>query len=244
MAEKGYQDQIFKFKQFQISQQRSAMKVGTDGVLLGAWVQVEQANNILDIGAGTGVIAIMLAQRHPKAIVTGIEIDTAASEEATFNMSNCIWHDRLSLVNQPLQEFCQNRDKKFDLLVSNPPFFTGGVLSDSQDKAHVRHTVKLSHSDLLRCSRSLMHSDSRIAVILPYMEGLRFIELSDTFGFYPLRITEVYPKEDKGIERLLIELALKKPQSIEQSCIVIQKEARNDWTDEYRALLKDFYLNA
>lgn len=244
MAEKGYQEQIFKFKQFQISQERSAMKVGTDGVLLGAWVQVDQAEKILDIGAGTGVIAIMLAQRHPTATVTGIEIDTVASEEAILNMSNCLWHDRLSLVNQPLQDFCQQTSEKFDLLVSNPPFFTGGVLSDSQDKANVRHTVKLSHNDLLRCARSLMHRDSRIAVILPYLEGLRFIELSDTFGFYPLRITEVYPKEDKGVERLLIELALKKPQNIEQSRIVIQKEARNDWTTEYRALLKEFYLNA
>lgn len=244
MADRGSQDQIFRFKQFQIIQQRSAMKVGTDGVLLGAWVDVADSENILDIGAGTGVISIMLAQRQPTARVTGIEIDKIASEEATLNMNSCTWQDRLILVNQSLQDFCMIADEKYDLLVSNPPFFTGGVLSDSQDKAHVRHTVKLSHNDLLRCARSLMHNDSRLAVILPYMEGLRFIELADTFGFYSLRVTEVYPKADKGIERLLIELALKKPYNIERSSIVIQKEARNDWTKEYRALLKDFYLNA
>ena len=146
------------------------MKVGTDGVLLGAWAAVKQAQHILDIGTGTGLIAIMLGQRNAKAIIHGVEIDEIAFAQAYGNMDAAPWNDRLKAIHSSIQEFAKTQERKYDHIVRNPPFFSGGTFSNNQDRNSVRHTVKLPHGDLLNAVQKLLSVDGRFSVILPYIE--------------------------------------------------------------------------
>lgn len=235
------QAQPFRFKQFTVHQDKCTMKIGTDGVLLGAWANMESAKTALDIGTGTGVIAIMLAQRSSDCQVFGIEIDRVACEQAAENMKASPFADRLSAINSSIQDFTDQSDQTFDLIVSNPPFFSGGTFSHNENRNNVRHTVKLPHGDLLGAVRKLLSAEGRFCVILPLIEGMRFRELARTYNLYCTKMTEVIPKADKQVERLLLEfqrreVALKKDQ------LVIQNQNRNDWTPEYVDLTKDFYL--
>lgn len=232
----------FQFKKFSIHQERCTMKVGTDGVLLGAWAEVGEATRILDIGAGTGVIAIMAAQRAPGALVDAVEIDEAAFLQSTENMTRCPWSDRLRVFHLPVNDFALSSNTRYDLILSNPPFFTGGTFSPEDGRNDVRHTIKLSHGDLLGSVRRLIAPQGRFALILPYIEGLRFRELAETYHFYCTRITEVRSKAGKPIERLLMEYSPNVPEQIEQTDLIIQHEGINDWTEDYKKLTGDFYL--
>ena len=232
----------FQFKQFTIHQEHCSMKVGTDGVLLGAWAGVEGAKKILDIGAGTGIIAIMAAQRAPDAIVDAVEIDKAAFNQGMENMAASPWSNRLRVFHLPVKEYARSSTEKYDLILSNPPFFTGGTFSPEGGRNNVRHTVKLSHGDLLDSVRKLLAPQGRLALILPYLEGLRFRELAASYHFYCVRVTEVRSKADKPIERLLMEFSPHIPAQMTQSELIIQHEGNNNWTDAYIALTGDFYL--
>lgn len=231
----------FIFKQFTIAQDRCTMKVGTDGVLLGAWADVTAVKVALDIGTGSGVIAIMLAQRALDAQIQAVEIDGEACAQAEENMQNTPWAARLKAFPIAIQDFTAAHDHTYDLMVSNPPFFSGGTFSHNQDRNSVRHTVKLPHGDLLSAVRSLLSDTGRFCVILPYIEGLRFQELARDYNLYCTRITEVKPKADKPIERLLLQFErYEKP--LQRDSLTIQLEGRNEWTDAYVALTGDFYL--
>ena len=233
--------QIFKFKQFSIHQDQCTMKVGTDGVLLAAWAEVNACQSVLDIGTGSGVIAIMMAQRAPEAMIQAVEIEDAAFLQAKDNMSISPWPDRLEVVHSSIQDFARSHRAKFDLIISNPPFFSGGTFSTNQDRNNVRHTVKLPNGDLLSAARNLLNKAGRFCVILPHLEGLRFVEVARNYNLYCTKMTEVYPKEDKPVERLLLQFELEEKEVVTNS-LVIQKEARNDFTDDYIALTRDFYL--
>ena len=233
----------FRFKEFEIAQDQCGMKIGTDGVLLGAWTPItEDTKRILDIGTGTGVIAIMQAQRCPSADIIGVEIEEKSAQQAKENMSASPYADRLSVHLGSIQDFARDTDKSFDLIISNPPFFTGGTFSKNQERNDVRHTVKLPNGDLLRSAHQLLSKDGTFAVILPFIEGLRFKEMAVQYGFYVSHITEVRPKVDKPVERLLIAFTKSANDTILEDELVIQHEARNDYTDDYIALTKDFYL--
>lgn len=237
------ESEIFRFKHFDIHQHLCTMKVNTDGVLLGAWSEIENKKKSLDIGTGTGVIAIMLAQRNNQIISHGIEIDEKASNQAAENMAGSPYKSRLKCIHQSIQDYVNNTHEKYDLIVSNPPFFSGGTFSLNQNKANVRHTIKLSHTDLLNAVRTLMTSDGHFDVILPYIEGLRFIELAQKYDFGVVKITEVKPKAEKSIERLLIRFAMKfiHPAFIDR-LIVHNSTKANDYTDEIKTLTRDFYI--
>lgn len=234
-------EQTFKFKQFEIRQDKCSMKIGTDGVLLGAWVDVEGAEHILDIGTGSGVIGIMLGQRNTYAHIHGVEIDELSFEQTQENMAKCPWADRLSAFHTSVQDFAKARKGPYDLIVSNPPFFSGGTFSFKQDRNSVRHTVKLPHGDLLSAVRTLLSEKGRFALVLPLIEGLRFKELAERYSLYCHRITEVKPKVEKPIERLLMEFG-RAPKDLKKDELIIQYEGRNEWTEEYIALTKAFYL--
>ncbi|NRB63073.1 MAG: methyltransferase [Saprospiraceae bacterium] len=234
--------QPFEFKQFSIAQDQCTMKVGTDGVLLGAWCNVDNVQTALDIGTGTGVIAIMLGQRNTDMEIHAVEIDGQACAQAKENIKQAPWAGRLQLHQNSIQDFAASWDDKFDLIVSNPPFFTGGTFSDQQDRNNVRHTIKLPHGDLLRSARQLLSREGKFCVILPLIEGLRFEELARTYHLYCTHKTEVLPKATKSVERLLMQFEWEeKPCKIEQ--LVIQHKGRNEWTDEYIALTHAFYLH-
>lgn len=231
----------FRFKKFSVEQDRCAMKVGTDGILLGAWADVASANSILDIGAGTGLIAIMLAQRAAGAQVGAVEIDEEACSQAAENMANSPFSDRLAAKQVSIQNFARLSRIKYDLIVSNPPFFTGGTFSESQDKASVRHTVKLPHGDLLMAVRSLLKMDGKFCAILPNLEGLRFQEMAKSYHLYCTKMTKVCPVEGKPVERLLLQFEQSPKDLVEDSLIITKSAKANDWTEEFVELTKDFY---
>lgn len=242
------EEKTFQFKQFEIHQDKCSMKIGTDGVLLGSWVDVEGAEHILDIGTGSGVIGIMLGQRNTNAIIHGVEIDKLSFEQTQENMSKCPWADRLRAFHTSVQDFAnlsaarhEARKGPYDLIVSNPPFFSGGTFSFKQDRNSVRHTVKLPHGDLLSAVRTLLSEKGRFALILPLIEGLRFKELAERYNLYCHRITEVIPKVEKPVERLLMEFG-REPNELEKDELIIQHDGRNEWTEKYIALTKAFYL--
>lgn len=232
----------FRFKQFEIYDNQCAMKVGTDGVLLGAWANIEQEKRILDIGTGSGLIALMMAQRNKKALITGIEIDAAASEQAMQNVARSAWAERVRIQHISLQDFVVQTDMKFQHIVSNPPYFEMGTLASNLTRQQARQRSELSFFDLIFLSKKILEEEGKISVILPTKEGLSFTSLAHQHGFFLSRKWNVKPKKEKNIERVLLEFSLTPPSYIIEETIIIQHEKRNDWTEEYIRLTGAFYL--
>lgn len=231
----------FRFKQFEIVQEGCPMKVGTDGILLGAWAGTSGVKSVLDIGTGTGLIAIMMAQRTENDVqIDAVEIDAESSKQARDNMASAPWHQRLNCLESSIQDYAKLTNQRYDLIVSNPPFFSGGTISQNQDKNSVRHTVKLPHGDLLSAARKLMNEQGRLAIILPYIEGLRFKEMATSYHLYCRRLTEVRTKAGKDIERLLMEFELSPGELVEDE-LIIQGAGHNEWTERYTTLTRAFY---
>ncbi len=235
--------QTFKFKQFEINQDKCAMKVGTDGVLLGAWTDVSDANSALDIGAGTGVIALMLAQRlaGDDSFSHAVEIDDDAYTQCVENFKTSPFAAKTYCFLDSIQNFAKTVENKYDVIVSNPPFFSGGTFSSTENKTAVRHTVKLPHGDLLHATKSLLNPNGKFCVVLPFIEGLRFIEVATSYGFYLTKRTDVLPKAEKSVERLLLQFE-NTPKPLVQDKIILQNSVPDRiYTDQYKELTKDFY---
>jgi len=232
----------FRFKAFTLDQDDYVMKVNTDAVLLGAWSDAMFKKRALDIGTGTGVIALMLAQRHPELAVDAIDIEPAAAVLALQNFSKSPWESRLMSYGVSVQEFALTTGFSYDLIVSNPPFFTGGTLSSHEHKSKVRHTVKLPHADLLHSVRKLLTSDGHFDVVLPNVEGIRFAEIAEKYQLYIHRLIEINPTPDKPVERLLMRFGKNKVIEKRESAVLLNTPKDKDFTDWYRNLTKDFYL--
>jgi len=230
----------FHFKQFVVKQDRCAMKVGTDGVLLGAWVQTGKAKKILDIGTGTGLIALMLAQKSA-AQIDAIEIDRDAYEQAKENFENSRWASRLHVFHKPLQQYAFLPIEKYDLIISNPPFFSDAYKAPSEARNVARHTDHtLSFDDLIDGVKKLLQPRGKLFVILPSKEGGCFIELAAKKNLFVHRLTRVKTKIDKHEKRLLIEMGFER-MPVSENDFVIQEEDLS-FTKEYIELTKDFYL--
>lgn len=233
---------MFYFKQFKVCQDECAMKIGTDGVLLGAWADVAASSRILDIGTGTGVIALMMGQRTLDASIDALEIDQAACAQAQANIESSPWADRVKAIHSSVQDYVSIASERYDLILSNPPFFSGGTFSHNNHRNQVRHTIKLPHGDLLHAVQRLIRpEEGRFCVVLPFIEGLRFKELARNYHLYANRVTEVRSKADKPVERLLMQFECT-PKVEQLDELIIQHSGQNMWTDAYRALTKDFYL--
>lgn len=232
----------FRFKQFKIIQDRSAMKVGTDGVLLGAWTSVEGAGTILDVGAGTGLIALMMAQRAPKAVITGVEYEQEAAAEALFNAENSPWSDRISIIHSSFQEFAQNHNITFDLIVSNPPFFINSHKPKSGNLAIAKHNHLLPLDDLAAGASKLLSPVGTFSVILPASSTAAFITLAEKEGLYLKRETIIRPNNLKLPHRHLVEFSSQKVNPL-VSNLNIHQDDGNDYTPDYKLLTRDFYLN-
>ncbi|KAF2520080.1 methyltransferase [Flavobacterium salilacus subsp. salilacus] len=233
----------FQFKQFSIQQDKCAMKVGTDGVLLGAWATLENnPESILDIGAGTGIIALMLAQRSNAGQIDALEIDDDAYEQAVDNFENSPWGDRLFCYHAGLDEFVEEmQDEEYDLIVSNPPFYSEDYTTGNKQRDKARFIDAMPFEELAEAASLLLHSHGIFAVILPYKEEQNFITIANKFSLFPCRITRVKGMPETAIKRSLI--AFKK-QAAEKPVIdeLIIETARHQYTPEYIALTKDFYL--
>lgn len=231
----------FQFKQFRIIQERSAMKVGMDGVLLGAWADASGAERILDIGAGTGLIALMMAQKNSSAQIDAIEIDRDAFQEALLNVQNSPWHERISLERNSFQEFANPSSLKYDLIVSNPPFFANGRKAPLENRAQARHSDALPLEVLISGATGLLKSSGKIALVLP-AESLPAIEkLAGEKKLYISRLCCVKPNPQKPVFRILIELTKDECTTREEN-LMIEFEKHHDYTSDYKALTKEFYL--
>jgi tRNA1Val (adenine37-N6)-methyltransferase len=235
----------FRFKQFVVHQDRCAMKIGTDGILLGAWAPAEQPELILDIGTGTGLIALMMAQRFPNAIVDAVEIEPNAAEQAARNFSSSPWPDRLNLHHQTIQSFASSglRNKAYSLIVSNPPWFADSLKSNESRRNLARHTDSLSHDELLNSVRLLLHSSGRFAVVLPFSDSASFIHLAHERNLFCRRQCHVRSKPGMSPHRVLLEF---EPVPTESPAIsqqlIIENEQHHDYTESFRKLTRDFYL--
>ena len=229
----------FEFKQFRVAYDRCSARVGTDAIVLGAWADCADAERILDVGCGSGVIALMLAQRNAKAQVVGVEIDSAAAQQASENVMYSPWSDRMSIENCDIQSYARNCKELFDLIVCNPPFFSGGNLTTGPSRVALRSTQKLPHGDLLSAFRTLLTETGRAVVILPFIEGLRFRELARSYGLYEVRVLQIRPMDEKPIDRLVIQLERKRMDAIRND-LILQHE-NGEYTRGFKRLTKPFY---
>lgn len=231
---------VFRFKQFSIRQDNTAMKIGTDGTLLGAWVEVKNAKKILDVGTGTGVIALMIAQRNQNSKITAIELNEDAIIDAKFNIQESPWSDRVELKNSSLQEFIT--EDKYDLIVSNPPFFENSLRSDSKNRNNARHTDSLHYTDILEFAKGNLNSIGIVAMILPVENAEQCIVESTNFGLYLKRKTWIKPVPHKPAHRIAFELSNKKEQEVIENELIIETGKRHDYSEDYIALTNEFYI--
>lgn len=242
---------MFQFKQFTINQNRCAMKVGTDGVLLGAWCPMD--NNpfsVLDIGAGTGILSLMLAQRssaeHPSLQgelaqqIDAIEIDENAYEQCVENFEASPWGDRLFCFHAGLDEFMEEPEDQYDIIISNPPFYTEDYKTESEQRDLARFADALPFEDLIEAADLLLSENGIFAVIIPFKEEEKFIALANHFELYPFKITRVKGTPTTEIKRSLIAFSRVK-KDISNNELIIET-ARHQYTEEYINLTKDFYL--
>lgn len=232
---------FFSFKQFTVYHNRCAMKVGIDGVLLGCWAPVDNiTENILDIGTGTGLIALMLAQRS-NATIDAIDLDKDACLQAAENICNSPWAGRIGLQHVRLQDFAMSTKKRYDLIVSNPPYFINSLRAPDLQRHIARHAETLTHEELILAGRELLTETGRMCIILPVNEGLQCIAFAKQNAFYCSMAVKVYPKPGSVAKRLLLEF--NKTSSVcTESELVIESDARHHYSPEFSALAKDFYL--
>ncbi len=213
------------------------MKVGTDGVLLGAWVSSDNTPlRILDAGTGTGVIALMMAQRFPQALIYGIDIDEDSVEEAASNFTASPWNGRLSARSLPLQEWTD----EVDLIVSNPPFFINSLKAPDDRRSVARHTDTLTHRDIIAAACRCLSPEGRLAVVYPADEAEYFAGEALSAGLFPNRICHVRTKASAAPKRFMMELSRTKSEPLIEELVIMRDGP--DYTEQYKALTRDFYL--
>ena len=228
----------FKFKQFTIFHDKCAMKVGTDGVLLGAWAPADGAERILDVGTGTGLIALQLAQRNPHARITAIEIDATAAGQAAENVSRSLGTDRVEVVCRDFRDY--QPENRFDLIVSNPPYFIDALKCPDEQRCTARHAGNLNYDLLFRRSASLLKEQGVVSIIIPAEAEKTVVDTAWNHKLFPLHRVQVFTKPEKPCRRVLLNFGFEAKKCREEKlCIEMN---HNEFTPEYVALTKDFYL--
>lgn len=230
---------VFKFKQFDIIQQESAMKVGTDGVLLGSWTSINKASKILDVGCGTGLITLMLAQKSidSESDIVAIEIDEASYTEAKINVKNSNWPQRIHIENIAVQKF--NPKSTFDLIVCNPPFFP--LINRQTRRDIARHANKLSLEDLISHSARLLSDRGILTIIIPKLSEEYFCKKAELYQLYCNRACYVSGNKNTSIKRVMLEFSFY--QNIKKEEYLVIENSRHQYTDDYIDLCKHFYLH-
>lgn len=229
----------FQFKQFTVFHDRCAMKVGTDGVLLGAWVNIENSQSALDIGTGTGLIALMMAQRNPTLQVDAIDIDADAIIQAKINCNQSPFAKRISIQQVDLQSYT-DKTGNYDIIVSNPPFFSRALKSPDRQRTLARHNDSLSVSELISKASTLLSDKGKLSIIYPFEEKANILQNASNNNLYATRITTVYSTPDAQPKRILVELS-KTHETLSENDLVIEI-ARHTYSDAFSSLVKDFYL--
>jgi tRNA1Val (adenine37-N6)-methyltransferase len=231
----------FQFKQFRISQDRTAMKVGTDGVLLGAWAECDQCHNILDVGTGTGLLALMLAQKNPDALVYAIEIDLDAALQAAENVKASVFLDRIRVVHADFRCWEPDSTTKFDLIICNPPFFTKSLKNPDNQRAIARHDEELPIDLLVFRSMDFLNDNGKLAMILPVGRFKEAILIAEEAGLQLHRILNVRGNQDAPVKRVLLEWGMEK-RALKTAELFIETGVRGIFSEEYRRLTDMFYL--
>jgi tRNA1Val (adenine37-N6)-methyltransferase len=233
---------MFQFKQFNVEQDKCAMKVGTDSVLLGAWCPID--NNpisVLDIGAGTGVLSLMLAQRTNAEQIDSVEIDEEAYEQCVSNYENSPWSDRLFCYHAGLDELVEDPEDEYDIIISNPPFYLEDFKTDNTQRDLARFQDAMPFEDLVEAADLLLSENGLFAVIIPYKEEEKFIDLCAEFELYPVKVTRVKGSHKTPTVRSL--MAFKRYElSVLTADELVVEINRHEYTDDYINLTKDFYL--
>ncbi len=234
----------FRFKEFTVSQDKTAMKVGTDGVLLGAWCNLgEFPDSILDVGSGTGLISLMLAQRSDAMTIDAVEIDADAYEQTVENFEKSDWGDRLFCYNSSFNEFANEiaeEEQQYDIIVSNPPFYTDEFETENEARNKARFTTSLSFEQLLKGVSKILSKSGLFSVIIPFKEEENFIELAKQNSLFLIKVCHVKGNENTSVKRSLLSFSFDK-KDIEREELIIEKE-RHQYTDAYINLTKEFYL--
>ncbi len=233
---------MFRFKQFSVKQDQSAMKIGTDAVLLGAWCPIDNnPNSVLDVGAGTGILSLMLAQRSNAQQIDAIEIEENAYEECVFNFENALWSDRLFCFHAGLDEFVDDPEDEYDLIISNPPFYSEDYKTDNSHRDLARFQDALPFEDLVEAADLLLSENGIFAVVIPFKEEERFIDLCANVELFPIKVTRVKGSHTTPIVRSL--LAFKRYElSVLTADELVVEINRHEYTNEYINLTKEFYL--
>ena len=232
-------EKVFRFKQFSLLNDKTAMKVGTDGVLLGCWCDVSKAKRVLDVGTGCGLIALMIAQRQPDALIYGIDIDEGAVEEASYNAEHSPWHHRLRLHCADFNHF--DCDEKFDLIVSNPPYFKNALPAQEMARNQARHMTELSIQQLITKSTELLAEKGIICLITPVEIESEIMALCGEKRLFVAKETRVFTKINSGAKRILWQLSKNVVESVTSDLYIYGTNGQ--YTPEYIALCKDFYLH-
>ncbi|NOZ45660.1 MAG: methyltransferase [Chlorobi bacterium] len=230
----------FRFKQFLIKQDKCAMKVGTDGVLLGAWTNCNNATRILDIGTGTGLIALMLAQRS-NVEIDAVEIDELAYKQASENINNSRWKYKITVYNSSFEDYLKTCRKKYSLIVSNPPYFSNSIKAKNIARTMARHNDSLPISQLISGSKKLLTTNGVMAIIIPAAQFSIVKNQANSHGLFIKSIMNIYPKPAKKIKRIMVEFSKQKRKPTEKN-LIIEKEKRHEYSEEYKELTKEYYL--
>lgn len=234
----------FKFKEFTVHQDKTAMKIGTDAVLLGAWCSLgEYPDALLDIGSGTGVISLMLAQRSDAMTIDAVEIDGDAYEQTVENFEQSDWGDRLFCYNASFNQFAEEmseEEEQYDVIVSNPPFYTDDFQTENEARNKARFTSSLSFEELIIGVSKILSKQGVFSVVIPFKEENDFVKLANINNLFLNKVCHVKGNEISEIKRSLLSFSFVKKE-IEKECLVIEKE-RHQYTDAYINLTKYFYL--
>ena len=231
----------FSFKQFSVNQERCAMKIGTDGVLLGAWAPlINNPNAILDIGAGTGILSLMLAQRSTAEQIDAIEIDEDAYEQCVENFETSPWGDRLFCFHAGLDEFVDDPEDKYDLIISNPPFYAEDFKTDDSQRDMARFQDAMPFEELIEAAALLLSDNGIFSVIIPFKEEAKFVSMCKELDLFPLQITRVKGTPTSDIKRSL--LAFSRTEQTPLIDALTIEISRHQYTPEYIDLTKDYYL--
>ncbi len=234
---------MFQFKKFTIQQDKCAMKVGTDGVLLGAWTPIDNnPYSILDIGAGTGLLALMMAQRTDAEQIDAVEIDADAHEQAVENFENSPWGDRLFCYHADLETFANEMEEEYDLIISNPPFYSEDYRTNDTQRDTARFQESLPFDLLIEAVDYFLSEKGIFSVIIPAKEEDKLIYLAAEFGLYPLQVTRVRGHAEAEIKRSLLAFSRQRVEKIPLNELTIE-EKRHCYTPEFTTLVKNFYLN-
>jgi tRNA1Val (adenine37-N6)-methyltransferase len=228
----------FRFKEFDVIQNKCAMKVNTDGVLLAAWAQVNSAKTILDIGTGTGVLALMVAQKNPAAIIDAIDIDEEAFLQAKENFAISKWSERLKSYHCSLQHFAP--DRKYDIIISNPPYFMDDLKADNLQKNIAKHSIALTYAELIRGIDALLDKNGSAFIVIPAFNFPLLMKEAEKHHLFVSNKTDVISIAGKAAYLSLIELSYKAAILKETTLTISNPD--NSFTNEYIALTKHFYL--